>query len=462
MPLSSELFGVCRVLRRTNPEADPGIGNGAVVAASAWVGTNRPDPDNAELLEIQSLSHHHWGGHPLVYVIGERLPKEFESLGVIPPTREELRWPCRTLTGWDGLAFERLTQWRWDNEREQLLEEEGIEWDDSDPKRPQGRAGLLWDPRLVNVESPVTPAIAEQIGSKCRYVQFRQPLSVSDHRTLAQVLATRPEVTLRAFGHHQGAADLDFLRFCPELRRFAVDIHGLTSLGGLAYLPDDLVALSIGATRKRQPLELLRRFAGLESLALEGHSKGIHVVEGLRGLRHLMLRSITLPDLSLVGALPELRYFDLKLGGTKVLRGLEGAQKLRYLELWMVKGLSDLTVLGELKSLRYLFLQALKRVRSLSSLARLQALERLDLWEMRGLEDLSNVATAPSLQELTVTDAKQLAPESLKPLVGHPTLAFATLHLGSKKKSEAATELLGLPPVRRDGAVVREALLHEE
>ncbi|MDD9964843.1 MAG: hypothetical protein OXR73_01355 [Myxococcales bacterium] len=43
-----------------------------------------------------------------------------------------------------------MTEWRWEHERPQLLEEEGIEWDDSDPKRPEGRAGILWDPRLVN------------------------------------------------------------------------------------------------------------------------------------------------------------------------------------------------------------------------------------------------------------------------------------------------------------------------
>jgi hypothetical protein len=78
------------------------------------------------------------------------------------------------------------------------------------------------------------------------------------------------------------------------------------------------------------------------------------VISGLGELRSVTLRSITLPDLSLLAVLPKLRALDLKLGGTKNLALLPELQGLEYLELWMVKGLSDLAPIRNASSLRQL------------------------------------------------------------------------------------------------------------
>jgi hypothetical protein len=74
-----------------------------------------------------------------------------------------------------------------------------------------------------------------------------------------------------------------------------------------------------------------------------GQSKNLDVVSGLTLLEELTLRSITLPDLSLLLPLPRLLSLELKLGGAKDLSLLPRIGQLRYLELWLVKGLSDLS-----------------------------------------------------------------------------------------------------------------------
>jgi hypothetical protein len=161
----------------------------------------------------------------------------------------------------------------------------------------------------------------------------------------------------------------------------------------------------------------------------------------------LTLRSITLPDLALLLPMCDLLSLDLKLGGTKNLDLLPEVGQLRYLELWMVRGLSDLSAIAQVQTLQFLFLQALKQVTELPSLAALSELRRVHLETMKGLNDLSPVAHAPQLLELEAVDMRHLRPEAFAPFVGHPTLRFSTIGLGSLRKNEAVSALLGLPRV---------------
>jgi hypothetical protein len=222
----------------------------------------------------------------------------------------------------------------------------------------------------------------------------------------------------------------------------------LTSLEGLRHLPADVESLVIGWTRRRLDLAPLGRFGELRTLYLEGQTKNLEVISGLRSLDDLTLRSITLPDLTLLLRLTGLRSLDLKLGGTRDLALLPRIGELRYLELWMIKGLSDVSAIGGVESLRSLFLQALPQVRTLPDLSRLGSLRRVHLETMKGLTDLRPLATAPSLEEILLVDMRHLAPEDLRPLLGLPRLRAVTPGLGSFKKNDAATELLGLPVVR--------------
>jgi len=240
--------------------------------------------------------------------------------------------------------------------------------------------------------------------------------------------------------------NLSFLRHYPFLAGFRVDVFHLESTEGIEYLPDTLEYFGFGQTKsKKLSLDFLRRFSSLKELYLESHKNDIEVISNLSSLGKLTLRSITMPDLSLLLPLKKLWSLDIKLGGTKDLRLLPRIGRLKYLELWMVKGLQDVHVIGELTSLQNLFLQALKNVTTLPSFRSLRCLRRVTLDTMKGITDLSPVADAPVLEELCVFGANHLQPEHFIPFVGHPSLKCASIGLGSIRKYEQVKKLLGLP-----------------
>ena len=124
--------------------------------------------------------------------------------------------------------------------------------------------------------------------------------------------------------------------------------HALTSTDGLRYLSDDLEELGLGATKRRLDLAPLGRFTRLRRLGLEGHTKNIEVLSVLTYLEDLLLRSITLPNLSLLSPLRHLPRLTVKLGGTRDLGPIAEIGRIEYLEIWMVRGLSDLTPIAEM------------------------------------------------------------------------------------------------------------------
>jgi hypothetical protein len=302
------------------------------------------------------------------------------------------------------------------------------------------------------VGSPLTDEMLRPFNARNGVVQFQSMMTDPDFRRLAEWLRAYPHLRLRAYGSYDGSiASLEFLQHFPFVHRFAADAlyHSLQSLDGLRHLPDDLDELTIGWTKNKLDLSVLRRFTDLKTLYLEGQTKGIEVLSELRRLEDLTLRSITLPDLTLLLPLDNLLALDLKLGGTRDLGLLPRVGKLRYLELWMVKGLTDISAIGHLPNLRYLFLQALRRVEALPDLRQALDLRRVHLETMKGIRDLGPLATAPALEELLLVDMGHLQPEDLRVLAGLPKLKAVTAGLGSLKKNHAAEALLGLPDTKQ-------------
>jgi hypothetical protein len=306
------------------------------------------------------------------------------------------------------------------------------------------------DPQIRQLRSPLTREQLLPLDPRCRVVQFSRPLAPDEYPRVSSFLQAYPDVPLRIYGHEGMETDLEFLREFPRLQQFQVNVYNLVSFDGLRHLPPTLTYLGLGQTKsKRHSLSILSRFPALTELFIEGHTKGFEAVGTLQQLRTVTLRSITLPGLDILTGLPELRSLDIKLGGTNNLTRLTELTKLRYLELWMVRGLTNLDPVTSLANLQYLYLQALKNVTTLPSFRPLARLRRVHLETMKGLRDLQAVADAPTLEELLVVDMPRLTPEAFRPLVGHPRLKSATIGLGSARKNQAAEELLGVPPAGR-------------
>lgn len=299
-----------------------------------------------------------------------------------------------------------------------------------------------------DVRSPVTRDELARLDDRPEIVQFSSALTEADYALLGAWFAHQPTKPLRVYASYDGSiTDLDFLRHFPTLRSFQADAlyQSLANIDGLGYLPDDAHFVGLGQTKKRLSLAPLARFTELRRLYLEGQSRDIEVVSHLRELRSVTLRSITLPDLGLLTPLTRLRALDLKLGGTKDLALLPELQSLDYLELWMVKGLADLSPVADLTRLEYLFVQALRQVEALPDMSHLVGLRRLWLETMKGLTDLTPIRDAPNLRQLAVIDMSHLQPDAFAPLTGKPTLKALRAGLGSKRKNDAVDRLMRLP-----------------
>jgi Leucine-rich repeat (LRR) protein len=295
----------------------------------------------------------------------------------------------------------------------------------------------------------MTREMVRPLDPPCEVVQFNSLPSDKDLLRLAELMERHPDVALRAYGGYDGTIDnLEFLRFFPQLRRFHADAlryREFNDIDGLRYLPENLVELTLGRTRRRFSLAPLSRFRSLRRLYLEGNPKDVDVISTLTMLEDLTLRSLTLPDLSILLPLRRLRSLDIKLGGTRDLGLLPELAPLAYLELWMIRGLEDISPVAELASLQYLFLQDLARIDRLPDLSRMTSLRRIDINGLKRLTDLSPLLSAPALEELYLVKSAHLRPEHLECLVGHPTLRAAAIALGSKRKDAAADKLLPLP-----------------
>lgn len=294
-----------------------------------------------------------------------------------------------------------------------------------------------------DVQSPVLESQLARLDDRPTWVQFSSALSDADYRLLGEWSRDHPLVTIRAYAYDRSIADLDFLRWFPETKRFQVDVYRIENFDGLRFLPENLESLVLGATHKRMSMRPLERFKELRRLLVEGHTKDLDAVGQLTNLVDLTLRSIKLPNLEILRPLEKLEALDLKLGGTTNLEPLSSIGRLKYLELWQIRGFADLTPVSEVTTLEYLFLQSLRRVEALPDLSRLTNLTCVWLETMKGLTDLTPLATAPRLENVGLIEMGHLPEDAVSPLLESPRLKSVRVGLGSDRKNRAADEILG-------------------
>ena len=277
--------------------------------------------------------------------------------------------------------------------------------------------------------------------------------------------AARPDVELRVYGHYSSECDLRFASLLPNVRRFAADCmmratgldaiadcRGLESLSlGIFELADfsvlerlspGLTTLRLGATRsKGLTLAPLSKFGSLRVLYLEGHRKDIEVLSELSELEDVTLRSITTPDLQYLGRLPKLWSLDIKLGGIRSFAGIEGKESIRYLELWQVRDVRNIDVVGTLPGLQNLFLQSLLHVDSFPGLADSSVLRRIVVENLRGLRYFTALETAPVLEEFALLDGRKQTPRQLLPVLNNPRVRRISAFFGSDRKNSEFAHL---------------------
>ncbi len=122
-------------------------------------------------------------------------------------------------------------------------------------------------------------------------------------------------------------------------------------------------------------------------------------LDWLAPVRRLTLWAVEVPE-GFLGALPNLEWLDVRGGSGASADFVVGCDRLRYLQVNQVRGLSDVSAVGDLVTLELLSLYGLPRVTVLPDLSRLTSLARLELGSLKGLESLAPALAAPALAEL--------------------------------------------------------------
>jgi hypothetical protein len=216
-------------------------------------------------------------------------------------------------------------------------------------------------------------------------------------------------------------SSLDFLRDQPALE--SLNLEGINPAG--------------------KDLSVLRQLPKLKELTVVKITKGIEALAHCRSLEKLTLHSTSMENLDFLEEHPQLWWLTVVLGGVKNFEALTET-KLKYLELYQVRGLSGLGFIDHLASLEYLRLTKLKDVKDLPDFSRLRKLRRVGLTQLKGITDLSPLLEAKALEDLIVQDFGHVEPEALRVLARHPKLKHGAVRLGSTKKNQTVAKLLPL------------------
>ncbi|MEI5908571.1 hypothetical protein WAK64_16105 [Bacillus spongiae] len=114
---------------------------------------------------------------------------------------------------------------------------------------------------------------------------------------------------------------------------------------------------------------------------------------------------------------------------------------IKYLELWQIRGLSDISFISTLVGLENLFLQSLPNIEVLPNFTNLKKLRKIALENMKGLKDISSLEYAPSLIEFSHWSAMNMQVKDYIPLLKNPSLKRAAVGFGSNKRNNQFEEI---------------------
>lgn len=307
--------------------------------------------------------------------------------------------------------------------------------------------------------------IKDDIFLNC--IVLEENLKVEEYKSLEKhIFSQKINVLLSIYRDFSENLSMKFLQSIPSLKKLRLtnfssfsdfeDVEIMSDIEDLSIercdieffeilkiMPTNITKLSLGSLKaKKLNIDFISRFEKLESLYVEGHSKGIEAIGRLINLKELTLRSISHPSLYFLKDLNHLTSLDIKLGTVKDFSILPKMTNIKYLELWYIKGLTDISFISEMKELQSLHLESLSNITTLPNFDTMQKFRRIRLMNMNGLSDFSSLKTAPKLQDFFFTIINKQLPEDIIPVLENPTLINMYVYFPSEKKNKLFQSLV--------------------
>jgi hypothetical protein len=138
-------------------------------------------------------------------------------------------------------------------------------------------------------------------------------------------------------------------------------------------------------------------------------------------VERLTLWNVRVPS-DFLARLAKLWWLDIRGGSGRDLNVARGATRLRYLAVNQVRGMQDLSAVGDMLSLRYINFYGLPKVKTLPSFAAHARLKHASVGQMEGLLSLQGLLLAPKLRELQLNKKINVSAKDVERIASHPTI----------------------------------------
>jgi protein phosphatase 1 regulatory subunit 7 len=275
--------------------------------------------------------------------------------------------------------------------------------------------------RITNPAS-IDEVLIEQYLKEYKKITIQFSTKTYNEHLLTQIdqlcLKHDDNLVIRFYGNNGDSFDCDAVSSIPNVRALNIDCltkaHNMEAITKLLYLKrlgigvyemkeTELLSakniqtvheLNLGETKtKAFNLEYLKDYKNLSSLGVSSHTKNIDAISTLSDLNSLRLSSITKTSLSFVNALKRLKVLGIFLGGRENIHEIL-ENEIESLELVWIRGLNDLSNIGNFRKLKTLHIEDHIRLphihfdRPLPELTDLKVLNCKTLTSLTGLENL--------------------------------------------------------------------------
>lgn len=274
-----------------------------------------------------------------------------------------------------------------------------------------------------------------------------------------QYYSKYPQTGFRIYGYTQSNLDLSFLKYLSNLEKLTIDcgqsidnsfaFEYLTKLKSLMIncylledfkflekLSDTLEQFAMETKKTSFDISALSKFKKLKVLNLSGYKKNIETLVNLTLLESLMLKGITLEDLTFLNGIKNLKSLKIHRGNTKDFSGLYGNNSITSLQIFRVTKFTDVDLIANLPHLISVELSQLAHIEHLPNLSKHKALKHISLNEMKSLTDLCQLEFVKNLESVSFSCCPSaFEPECIIPVLKNPSITECSFYTSSEKKN---------------------------
>lgn len=213
-----------------------------------------------------------------------------------------------------------------------------------------------------------------------------------------------------------------FISNLKNIKSLSLETKNITNYDFLNDLNENLEKLSIIADDVKQhkiDISQIKRFKNLKSLTVLGHNKNIEqIISQIGNLEILILSKIkSIKNLDFLKSLKNLKYLHLKSIPLTNFDELESLKKLKFIEFYKVENLENLDFINKIESLEHIFLQTVNKVKGFPKLHTNCKLRKIELWNMKNITDFSSLENLKTLKEFSCREMTANEPNDFLPIL---------------------------------------------